>query len=249
MASSAGQAPEPAAAGAAAEQDNPLVSLICNIVLPALILTKLSRPERLGPMVALGVALLFPLAFFIYDFARRRQANFIAVIGFISILVTGSFGLLQVEGRWFAFKEAAMPALMGIAVVASLKTKKPLVKTLLYNERVIDTHKVEQELVARGNMEAFNRLLVSTTWILAMSFLVSAGLNFTLSSFIITSPAGSVEFNQQLGKMTAVSYGVVVLPLMVVTLGALWRLIAGIKKLTGLDLESIFKNPPEKKAK
>ena len=40
--------------------------------------------------------------------------------------------------------------------------------------------------------------------------------------------------------MTALSYPVIVLPCMAVTLFALWRLLAGIKRLTGLNLEAVF---------
>ena len=140
-----------------------------------------------------------------------------------------------------------MPTLMGIAVVGSLRTRSPLVKTLLYNDKVIDVARVDRELAEKGNTDRFNRLLVLTTWMLAASFLLSAALNFTLASFIVQSPAGSVEFNQELGKMTAMSYPVVVAPCMVVTLLALWRLVSGIKAMTGLDLETIFKNQPATK--
>src|SRR6185312_1742992 len=111
----------------------------------------------------------------------------------------------------------------------SLKTRSPLVKTLLYNDKVIDVARVDHELAERGNTERFNRLLVMTTWMLAGSFLLSAALNFTLATFIVHSPAGSVEFNQELGRMTGMSYAVVVAPCMIVTMLALWRLLSGIK--------------------
>lgn len=227
--------------------DKPLATLLFNIALPALILYKLSRPERLGPMWALALALVFPLGFFFYDFARRRKVNAISILGFVSILATGSFGLLHLDGKWFAVKEAAIPTLMGIAVIVSLWTKNPLVRTLLYNEKVIDVAKVDRELISRGHTQNFERLLVTTTWMLAGSFLLSAVLNFVLATMIVKSPAGTVAFNEELGKMTATSYGVVVLPCMVVTFASLWRLVSGIRKLTGLDLDTIFRSEPSKK--
>jgi hypothetical protein len=227
--------------------DNPLNTLLFNIALPALILYKLSKPERLGPTAALALALIFPLGFGIYDFYKNRKANPISILGFVSILATGSFGLLHLDGKWFAVKEAVIPSLMGIAVVGSLWTKSPLVRTLLYNDKVIDVPKVDAELAARGNAERFQKLLVMTTWMLAASFLLSAVLNFTLASIIVKSPSGTTEFNEELGKMTAMSYPVIVVPCMLITLGALWRLVSGIKRMTGLDLETIFKNPPAKK--
>jgi L-amino acid N-acyltransferase YncA len=81
---------------------------------------------------------------------------------------------------------------------------------------------------------------------LAASFLLSSILNFFLAVFILKSPPGTAEFNAELGKMTALSYPVIVIPSMVVLGLALWKLLSGIKALTGLQLEEIF-NHPEKK--
>ncbi len=221
--------------------NGPFYNILFNIAVPALILYKLSSEHRLGPAWALVLALCFPVGYGVFDFWAKRKANAISILGFVSILLTGSFGLMKLDGIWFAVKEATIPSLMGIAVVASLKTRYPLVKTLLYNERVIDVEKVGHELKARGTEPNFERLLFGTTWLLAASFALSAVLNFGLAVYILKSPAGTEEFNQELGKMTAMSYPVIVLPCMVVTMIALWRLLSGIKKLTGLDLDTIFK--------
>jgi hypothetical protein len=221
--------------------ENPLYNILFNIALPALILYKLSGPERLGPLNALVVALCFPVGYGIWDFVTKKKANAISILGFVSILLTGTFGLMQLDGIWFAVKEASIPTLMGVAVVVSLKTRYPLVKTLLYNDKVIDVERVDTELKARGTETNFERLLLVTTWLLAGSFALSAVLNFALAIYLLKSPAGTEEFNQELGKMTAMSYPVIVLPCMAVTMFALWRLLHGIKKLTGLDLDTIFK--------
>lgn len=222
-------------------QENPFVSLIFNIVLPAAILSKLSAPERLGPVAGLFVALSFPLFYGLYDFVRRRRANMISALGLVSILLTGGFGLMQVDGIWFAVKEAAVPSIIAIAVIGSLWTKTPLVRTLLYNDKVIDVARIDSELAKRGYLKDFNRLLVTTTWLLAASFVLSAVLNFVLAIVILKSPSGSPAFNEELGQMTALSYPVIVIPSMLVMLLALWRLVSGVKKMTGLELEAIFK--------
>ncbi len=226
--------------------DTPLVDIVFCIALPATILYKLSAVDRLGPLYAFVLALGLAIVYSVYDFAKKRRANAISILGFVSILLTGSFGLMKLDGIWFAVKDAAIPALMGIAVVGSLKTKFPLVRTLLYNDKVIDVAKVEAELKARGTEPAFNRLLVFTTWLLASSFAVSAVLNFYFAYTILKSPSGTPEFNQELGKMTAVSHTVIVVPCMAVMMFTLWRLLTGIKRLTGLDLDTIFKSPPPK---
>ncbi|MCX6110761.1 MAG: MFS transporter [Proteobacteria bacterium] len=232
-----------------ASTENPLAVILFNIAIPAIILYRFSKPNYLGPMGALAVALAFPLGFGLYDFAMRRKANPISLLGFVSIFATGSFGVFHLDGSWYAVKEAVIPTMMGVAVLFSLRTKSPLVRTMLYNDRIIDVAKVDEELAARSNTDAFNVLLVRVTWLLAASFLLSAVLNFTLATYIVKSPAGTPEFNQELGRMTAVSYPSVVIPCMLVTMGALFWLLSGIKKLTGLDLDTIFKSPPPKAKK
>lgn len=223
------------------QRENALANILFNIVIPAIVLSKFSAPEKLGPVAGLLVGLAFPLGYGIYDFARRRQANLISILGFVSILLTGSFGLMQLDGLWFAIKEAAIPLLIGLAIVISLKTRSPLVRALLYNDKVIDIQRVDAELAARGNMHAFDRLLIYTTWFLASSFLLSAILNFGLAITILKSPAGSPEFNAELGKMTALSYPVIVVPSLALTMASLWYLARGIRRLTGLNWDAIFR--------
>ena len=154
---------------------------------------------------------------------------------------------MQLDGFWFAVKEAAVPGLISVVVIGSLWTKYPLVKTILYNEKIINVEAVNHELEKSGNEVAFNKLLVVTTWLLALSFVLSAILNFVLAIVLLKSPTGTPEFNKELGVMTAWSYPVIAIPCMIVTMLALWKLLSGIKKLTGLEIEAIFKTPPPKK--
>jgi hypothetical protein len=230
------------------KQENLLLNLICNLVLPALVLSKLSTPERLGPVCGLVIALAFPLAYGAWDYIARRQANFISIIGFISVLLTGGLGLLHMDGLWFAVKEAAVPTVIGIAVLVSLKTKKPLVHTMLYNPQVIDVPRVDAALDQRKNRHGFDRLLVTSSYLLTISFLLSAVLNFVLARYLLKSPSGTPAFNAELAKMHLLSWPVIVLPSLAMTLFALWRLLAGLKNLTGLNMDEIFRAPPPKKA-
>ena len=78
------------------------------------------------------------------------------------------------------------------------------------------------------------------SWLLAGSFFLSAVLNFVLARIIVRSPAGTVAFNEELGRMTALSYPVIALPSMAVMMIALWYLLKSIRSLTHMDLEEIF---------
>ena len=115
--------------------ENPLVSIAVNIAIPAFILFYLSNDEYLGNKLGFIVALAFPLCYGIYDFMQRRKINFIAALGLINVLLTGGIGLLQIDNHWLAVKEATIPALIGLAVLASVKTKYPC---LLYTSDAAD---------------------------------------------------------------------------------------------------------------
>jgi hypothetical protein len=232
-----------------AKKENLLLNLVFNILIPTLVLSKLSTDAWLGPMGGLLLALVFPLGYGVWDYLQQRKANFISIIGFISVLLTGGLGLMQVGGLGFAIKEAGVPTVIGLAVLASLKSKNPLVRTMLYNEQVIDVSRVERSLEEQGNRYAFDRLMVRASYLLALSFLISAILNFGLALYLLKSPPGTAEFNAELAKMHILSWPVIVVPSMGMMVFVLWRLLGGIKRITGLELDVIFKAPPEKTPK
>ena len=129
----------------------PLIDLLVSIVLPSAILMKLSGDEHLGTVGALVLALAFPIGWGLYELIRFRVKNFIAVLGLISVLLTGGIGILQLDTEWLAIKEAAIPAILGIAVIISAQIGKPLIKVLLYNPTVMNTGKINRILQERGH--------------------------------------------------------------------------------------------------
>lgn len=221
-------------------RENLLVNLLCNILVPTLVLTKLSTENRLGPVYGLVVALAFPLGYGLYDFVSRKKTNLFSIIGIVSVLLTGGLGLMKAETSWFAYKEAAVPLFLGAAVLISATTKRPLVREVLYNDTVIDIRKVDAALTERGGHPAFEKLLRGASFGLAASFLLSAALNYGLAKYLLKSPAGTPEFNAQLGRMNFLSWPVIVVPTMIVTMVVFWRLMNGLTQLTGLELEEIF---------
>ena len=227
--------------------ENLLFNLVCNVVLPTVILAGFSGERWLGPKWGLVIALGFPVGYGLYDFSVRRRWNFISIIGFASVFISGGFGLLKVGGVWFAVKDAAIPGVIGLAVLASMRAKAPLVNELLYNPQVIDVERVEAGLMARGTQNAFTGLLRRSTGLLSLSFFVSATLNFFLARHLIRSQPGTAAFNGELAKMHLLSWPVIVLPSMAMMMLVLWRLMHGIKALTGLELDDIFRSPPEEK--
>jgi hypothetical protein len=233
----------------APKKESLLLNLACNILVPTLVLTKLSTESRLGPVKGLLVALAFPLGYGLYDFATRKKTNLFSIIGLVSVLLTGGLGLMKAETSWFAYKEAAVPLLLGTAVLISATTKRPLVREVLYNDAVIDIPKVDAALTSRNEHPAFEKLLRAASLGLASSFLLSAALNYGLAKYLLRSPAGTPEFNEQLGRMNFLSWPVIVLPTMAVTMIVFWRLMSGLTRLTGLELEEIFRGAKKEEKK
>ncbi len=232
--------PRPAATPRPAKQENLLLNLACNLVIPALILSKLGSEDRLGPVWALVVGLAFPFGYGVVDLLTRRKWNLFSIVGVVSISITGGLGLFKADGHWFAVKEAAVPALFAVAVVATLPTRRPLVRALVLNESVFDVPKLEGALAAHGTRREFEGLLRSSTWWLAGSFTLSAVLNYALARIILKSPTGTPEFTAELGRMTWLSWPVIVLPSMAILMFVLWRLFRGIRRLTGLAMEDVM---------
>ena len=201
---------------------------------------KLSGDDDLGTSTALIVALAFPLGWGLYELLKHRKFNFIALLGLISALLTGGIGLLQLDPQWLAVKEAAIPGLIGIAVLVSTRTRFPLIRTLLYSPAVMDVGKIKQRLDNLGNTAAFEGHLLNATYLLGGTFFFSAVMNYILARWIVTGPAGSTAFNEELGRLTLLSYPVIAIPSMLMMLAIfyyLWRTIYGI---TGFTLEEIL---------
>jgi hypothetical protein len=127
-------------------------------------------------------------------------------------------------------------------VLLSLKSKQPLVRELLYNDQVINIPRVDAALVEREARPAFDRLLVNASYALTATFLVSAVINFAVARWIIRSEPGTPAFNAELGKMHSLGMVVMSVPAVIMLMVVLWRLIIGIRKLTGLETDDIFKS-------
>src|SRR4051812_43520221 len=76
----------------APKKENMLINILMNIIIPTLILIKLSgdtflgHPWGLGPKWALIIALAFPIGYGIKDFLTYRKFNFFSALGIVSVL-------------------------------------------------------------------------------------------------------------------------------------------------------------------
>lgn len=222
-------------------KSSPLLEVTVTVLVPAIILMKWSGPQDLGPLMALMLALAFPLGWSARELLARRRPGLIVMLGLVSTLLTGGIGLMQLDAGWLAIKEAAVPGLIGIAVIGSLRTRYPLIRTLLYNPSVVDVERVQAGLAERGVEVEFETRLQRATWMLGGTFFFSSAMNYFLATWAVTSPAGTQAFNEELGRMTLLSYPVIALPSTIMMMFVLYYLARTIRELTGLRLAEVLR--------
>lgn len=190
--------------------------------------------------MTLVVALLFPIIYGGMDLVRNKKFNFISALGFISVLLTGGIGLLELDTRWLALKEALIPGLIGLAVLGSTFTRYPLMQKLVLNDTVLNLSLINERLKENGQSEAFERCLMSSNYLFASTFAFSSAMNYFLATWIVTSPSGTAAFNEELGKMTLYSYPMIAIPSMLMMFGIFYYIWRQVRTMTSLETEQIF---------
>jgi hypothetical protein len=228
---------------ASPRRGSPFIELLINIVIPTLILSFLSKDQYLGTKLALIIALAFPIVYGCKDFLGAHKVNFFSILGVVTVALTGGMGLLEIDPKYIAIKEAAVPGLIGLMVLFSLKTRYPLVRTFIYNDKLLQVKRIDRALRENETAAAFEKSLATSSILLACSFFVASATNYGLAKIVLVSPPGTEAFNVELARMMALSYPVNVVPAMIVMLFAVVYLFRCIRKYTHLSLEEIFNEP------
>ncbi len=221
-------------------QQRPFTDLIISIVIPSIILMKFSDEARLGATNALILALAFPIGYGLYEWIANGKRNVMAALGVVSVILTGGIGLLKIDAQWLAIKEAAIPLSIGIGVLVANKLGFPLVRKLLFNPTIMNVDRIHHELEKKNTRAEFESRLDRANTLLAGTFLFSAVMNYFLAKIIVTSESGSSAFNEELGRMTLLSYPVIAIPSMLMMMGIFWFIWRTVNRLTGLTLEEIM---------
>ncbi len=218
----------------------PLIDLMVSILIPSIVLMKFSDAGHLGAPGALVVALAFPAIWGIFELLKYKKYNFVAILGVFSVLMTGGIGLLKIDTQWLAVKEAAVPGLIGLVVLISARMRHPFVRALLVNPAVLNIEKIHDTLRENNGTEKFEGCLLRATYLLSATFFFSSCMNYILAKWIVVSPSGSMAFNEELGRLTLISYPVIVVPSMIMMGGLFYYLWRTIRGLTGLRFEEVI---------
>lgn len=237
--------------------DNSLLDIVVNVILPVMILSWMSKEDgefwHLGPVKAMSIALVLPLAFGIWHFIKHKSLNLFSCLGLFAILLTGliTIYLFYNEaarpnvGIIFGIKEAVQPLLIGILFIVTHKMASPLLKTFLYNDGIFDIKRIEKSVKEKSTDEGYQALLWKCTLIMFGSFCLSAVANMALSLYFFqdllpTAENWKVEYNKIVGKITGYGFAVIGAPFIFVMFFILYFMIKNLKKITGLETDEIL---------
>ena len=236
-------------------RENTWLNLGFNILIPSLLLIKGKKifemmfaelPANIDVIIFV-LALAFPIVYGVYDLIKRRKWNIFSIVGVLSVALTAGIGLMRISREWIIIKEGIVPLILGAVVLATAYWGKPLAKIIFMNESLVNLPKIDAALDERGTRADFDSALRRATYWLAASFLLSSILNFALASYIFKSEAGTEAFNEEVGRMTALSFPVILLPTMIILIIAMVRLFSEMTKCTGLSIEEYMIQQDNKK--
>jgi hypothetical protein len=166
--------------------------------------------------------------------------NFISLLGFLSTFLTGGIGLFELDVEWLAIKEAAIPSAIGLVVLISGFWGKPLIAKILLNPMIFNLDLIYESLSNKNKTDKFKAKIQWANHLLAATFVFSATMNYLLAKWIVVSPAGTTQFNEQLGEMTLLSYPVIAIPSTIMLMAIMFYVVKSVMKLTDLKLEQIL---------
>lgn len=244
-------------------QEHPLANILINVLIPVLALSYLSKDAamqdepkfwHIGPLKALFVALAFPIGYGAWFFVKTRKMNFFSGLGLFSVLLTGGLTLFlwnkdgtvkEHAAVLFGLKEASIPFVLGVAIIASHWSKTPLLRTFLYNDTIFDIPKIERKVGELGRETDYRKVLLNATILFAVSFFLSTLMNFGMALWFLgdlnhAAVDAREVYNEKVAKITGWGFLVIGVPIMVFLFITLKKLLSGLRRITGLSDDELM---------
>ena len=224
-------------------QPNPIVEIVLTVALPSMALDYLSETERLGPVWALVVSMLFPLGFGVWSWLKHSSWNALSALGLITVLLSGGLGLLKLDAFWFAVKESAMPVFLGMAFPLSHRWGKPLINSMIMQPQLVNVRSLNAALEEPEKRARFNTALLGASWHLGLGMVASAVANFFLAMWILGGKEpGTPAFVKGVGTLNWSSTVLIGAMLMGIMMLVMIRFLRQVEGITGLDRDDLL-NP------
>lgn len=216
-----------------------MINGIVNILLPVAILLSLSDDDRLGPIPALLLAIGIPATYGVWDLFRTRKVSASAIMGVISVLLTGVIGVFELSTDLFPIKEALIPVGFALILLVSNRMSLPVVKLLF--DMVQRKDRVERMVRERGVEQQYRAHIERSGSIWAGIMVLSGVMKFALSSIIMDAPAGTEAFNTQLAFYELVQIPTSMMVTMVLILSLIYSIAKGTGALVGLPPSEVLR--------
>jgi hypothetical protein len=248
-------------------QEHPLANILINVIIPVLVLSylskdpdlqeklgKVAKPWHIGPLKAMILALALPLGYGVWHFIKTRKGNFFSALGLISVLLSGGLTLYLWNkngtvkpnaGMLFGIKEALIPLVLGIAILASHRSANPLIRVFLYNDSIFDIPKIESRVAEISAQAGYDKILFFATKLFAVSFFLSSLMNLGLAQWFFrgfdSNAIDALEkFNAIIAKVTGWGFAVIGVPTLIFMIFTFYSLLKKLGKLTGLKSDEIM---------
>ena len=110
----------------------------------------------------------------------------------------------------------------------------------MLNPLIFNLDLIYESLSDKNKTDEFKAKIQWANHLLAATFVFSATMNYLLAKWIVVSPAGTAQFNEQLGEMTILSYPVIAIPSTIMLMAIMFYVVRSVMKLTNLKLEQIL---------
>jgi hypothetical protein len=180
--------PQPAAGAAAPRFAGLYRSLTINVVLPLIVAQWLLHQGR-SPVVALGIAALFPLGDGVVS-ALRRRLDLLSVAS-LAALVVGIALSFATDNAAFAIAEkSAFTGLFGVAFLVSLLLPRPLIFHLGRQFNTAGDPTAQAAWDANWSIPGFRRVVRVMTAIWGLGLLAEAALRIVVA--LTMAPAAAI---------------------------------------------------------
>ncbi|MES2630750.1 MAG: hypothetical protein V4611_02240 [Patescibacteria group bacterium] len=221
------------------------VQLVVGFIIPTIILMTLSNESRLGPLAAMGLALLPPVLLEVYSFITGHKASWLSLFAIIGILLIGVISLFGLSEEWLGVRRAGFYIIAAAIVAAVLLFKREWIDKGL--GKLIDMPLV-RKAAKENKTEAELSAHISKVGYLLVAFLIIIAIwSYILTIIVINAPTGSSEFNTEYAQLRLLGIPFVSGPLLLGMVVLLVYLVSGFEKLTGIDTETLLKKKDRKK--
>ncbi|MCS7001874.1 MAG: hypothetical protein NZ518_03395 [Dehalococcoidia bacterium] len=204
-----------------------VLDIVMGAVLPILILNYLSEP--LSAPVAYVVSALVPVGWVVVDLLLiTKRFNFITTFVGLSAITRGALAFWFVDGVLYAIKDTASTIVAVVLMVAMVAARRPILQFFVTQGLGPDTPERERLLGEALREPSVWRAMLGGAWLMIAANVVTGVANFALNVMIVTAPFGTIQFNEQVAQVNAITRVALAVPEFLAVGAAIWLVIRAL---------------------